>query len=112
MKEGEDEITSTSILNTSAQIWGIFLVALMDIAKNNNSKFTMESSNWLLFSILVCGAASLWMVNESEVMRKVNVDDEYVEISEGIDRKGRSSIGGNDNDGRSNEEELNIIEAI
>nr|CAG8575309.1 2654_t:CDS:2 [Entrophospora candida] len=114
MREGEDEIASTSILNTSAQIWGILLVALMDIAENNDKIFTMELSNWLLFTILVCGAALLWVMDDNRVARKLNVDDEYVEVnvSGGSgDGNNRSNICSNDND-RGSDEELEILEVM
>ncbi|CAJ0763614.1 5220_t:CDS:2, partial [Entrophospora sp. SA101] len=114
MREGEDEIASTSILNTSAQIWGILLVALMDIAENNDKIFTMELSNWMLFTILVCGAALLWVMDDDRVARKLNVDDEYVEVnvSGGSgDGNNRSNICSNDND-RGSDEELEILEVM
>ncbi|RHZ64068.1 hypothetical protein Glove_326g30 [Diversispora epigaea] len=56
-----DEITSTGILNSFAQIWGILLISLMDSMENlnNNDKFTMELSNWFLFVIVFCGGLIL-----------------------------------------------------
>ncbi|CAI2167425.1 18016_t:CDS:2 [Funneliformis geosporum] len=61
---GEDEITSTGILNSVVQIWGILLVAMMDTIENVNQQFTMELSCWLLLAIVFIGLILMWLVKE------------------------------------------------
>ncbi|RIA96071.1 major facilitator superfamily domain-containing protein [Glomus cerebriforme] len=61
---GEDEITSTGILNSAAQIWGIVLVALMDTTENVDQEFTMELSCLLLLAISFIGMILIWLVKE------------------------------------------------
>ncbi|KAG9302517.1 hypothetical protein G9A89_007221 [Geosiphon pyriformis] len=62
----QDEIKTTGILNTGAQIWGILLVTMMDAMENVNQKFTMRLANWVLFGIMAVGTRLLWMVEGAE----------------------------------------------
>ncbi|CAG8509784.1 326_t:CDS:2 [Diversispora eburnea] len=61
-----DEITSTGILNSFAQIWGILLISLMDSMENlnNNTKFPMELSTWFLFVIVFGGESDIDFIEE------------------------------------------------
>ncbi|CAG8552731.1 5751_t:CDS:2 [Funneliformis caledonium] len=61
---GEDEITSTGILNSVVQICGILLVVLMDATENVDQQFTMELSCWLLLAIVFIGIILIWLVKE------------------------------------------------
>ncbi|CAG8605872.1 4739_t:CDS:2 [Ambispora leptoticha] len=58
----KDEITTTGILNSVVQVWGIILVAVMDAMENYNEKFTMRIANWGLFMVLIIGIWLLWLV--------------------------------------------------
>ncbi|CAG8651192.1 985_t:CDS:2, partial [Paraglomus occultum] len=61
-----DEITTTGILNSSAQLWGIFLVAIMDATEDTSQKFSMRVPNWLLFIILCVGVRTIWVIDHSD----------------------------------------------
>ncbi|PKY38488.1 MFS general substrate transporter [Rhizophagus irregularis] len=67
----EDEITSTGILNSAAQIWGIILVSLMDITENINQEFTMEMPCLLLLAIAFIGIILIWLVKEDHDVKEV-----------------------------------------
>ncbi|CAG8689942.1 4870_t:CDS:1, partial [Dentiscutata heterogama] len=61
-----NEITTTGILNASAQLFGILLISLMDTLENLNKKFTMELSNWVLFVMVIGGFGLLFLISPTE----------------------------------------------
>ncbi|CAG8801042.1 11645_t:CDS:2, partial [Dentiscutata erythropus] len=61
-----NEITTTGILNASAQLFGILLISLMDTLENLNKKFTMELSNWVLFVSVIGGFGLLFLISPTE----------------------------------------------
>ncbi|CAG8484182.1 12579_t:CDS:2 [Ambispora gerdemannii] len=62
----KDEITTTGILNSVVQVWGIMLVAVMDVMENSKEKFTMRIANWGLFIVVMIGIWLLWLIVEGE----------------------------------------------
>ena len=66
---GDNEIMSTGILNSSAQIWGTLLVALMDATENIGQEFTMELPCLLLIAIVFMGIILLLLVKEENFQR-------------------------------------------
>jgi hypothetical protein len=57
---------SAGILNSSAQIWGTLLIALMDATENIDQEFTMELPCLLLIALVFIGIILLFLVKEEK----------------------------------------------
>src|SRR5689334_8110458 len=65
-RRGEDEIATTGLINSAAQVWGMFLIVAMSAVEDVNHQFSMRLANWMLLCTLLGGLALLWMVDDSD----------------------------------------------